>query len=69
MRRVKMSKIYTLRDTFDGSLVKWTLPEILEYINSGRSDEWEDYDEGDWEEGLEVWTEYELVSLDNKSIV
>ncbi len=64
-----MSKIYTLRDTFDGSLVKWTLPEILEYINSGRSDEWEDYDEGDWEEGLEVWTEYELVSLDNKSIV
>ena len=25
---------------------------ILEYINEGRSDTWQDYDETDWQEGL-----------------
>ena len=56
-----MSKIYTLKNTFDGSVVKWTLPEILEEINRDRSDEWSDYDEWDWKEGLDTFTEYELV--------
>jgi len=56
-----MSKIYTLKNTFDGSVVKWTLPEILEEINRDRSDEWSDYDEWDWKEGLDNFTEYELV--------
>ena len=32
-----MSKIYTLKNTLDGSVVKWTLPEILEEINRYRS--------------------------------
>lgn len=56
-----MSKIYTLKNTVDGSVVKWTLPEILEEINRDRSDEWSDYDEWDWKEGLDTFTEYELV--------
>jgi|TARA_R100000654_G_scaffold5200_3_gene14914 hypothetical protein len=56
-----MSKIYTLKNTLDGSVVKWTLPEILEEINRDRSDEWSDYDEWDWKEGLDTFTEYELV--------
>jgi len=56
-----MNKIYTLKNTLDGSVVKWTLPEILEEINRDRSDEWSDYDEWDWKEGLDTFTEYELV--------
>jgi len=56
-----MSKIYTLKNTLDGSVVKWTLPQILEEINRDRSDEWSDYDEWDWKEGLDTFTEYELV--------
>ena len=56
-----MNKIYTLKNTLDGSVVKWTLPETLEEINRDRSDEWSDYDEWDWKEGLDTFTEYELV--------
>jgi hypothetical protein len=30
-----------------------TVSEILEEINRDRSDEWQDYDESDWREGLD----------------
>ncbi len=48
----KDKTIYTLVDPEDGSEYRMTVPMILEYINSARSDTWEDYDETDWQEGL-----------------
>ena len=45
----------------DGNEVfKWTIPQILEEINRDRSAEWTDYNESDWQEGLEEFTEFEL---------
>lgn len=35
--------------------------EILKEINRDRSDQWEEYNECDWKEGLEEFTEYRLV--------
>lgn len=40
-----------------------TLNEILEEINRDRSDEWIPYDETDWLEGLNVFTEYEVIEF------
>jgi hypothetical protein len=36
------------------------LPAVLELINRDRSDEWLDYNETDWKEGLDL-TDYELI--------
>ena len=41
-----------------GERVIMTIPEILEEINRDRSDDWQPYDETDWREGLENFTEY-----------
>ena len=38
---------------------EWTLEQILEQINFGRSNEWTDYDENDWVEGWNEWVEHE----------
>ena len=57
-----MSKVYKIRDVEDGSVYMMTLPMILEELNRDRSDEWEDYDETDWLEGLAVFTTYEVVT-------
>ena len=48
----KDKTIYTLVDPEDGCEYRMTVPMILEYINEGRSDTWQDYDETDWQEGL-----------------
>lgn len=45
----------------DHHIVKWTVREILEYINADRGPEWIDYDETDWEEGLSEWTDYKVI--------
>jgi len=37
-----------------------TIPEIIENINRDRSEDWTDYDESDWIEGLLEVTEYYL---------
>jgi hypothetical protein len=37
------------------------LEDILEEINRDRSEEWTDYDKTDWREGLEQFTEWELI--------
>jgi hypoxanthine phosphoribosyltransferase len=42
-------------------LLAMTLNEILEEINRDRSDEWENYNENDWQEGLDNFTEYILI--------
>ena len=39
----------------------WNVKQILEEINRDRSEEWTDYDETDWQEGLEEFTEFMLV--------
>ena len=45
----------------NGKVSYWTLSEILAEINRDRSDEWTPYDETDWREGLEQWTNLEYV--------
>jgi len=35
--------------------------ELLNFINEDRSAEWADYDENDWEEGLQQLTDHDLV--------
>ena len=52
---------YILKNTQTGEIVEKTLNEILQNINRDRSDEWTPYDETDWEEGLETFTEFELL--------
>ena len=50
-----------VKDTLDGKLYCWTVKEILEEVNRDRSNEWTDYDESDWQEGLEEFTEFTLI--------
>ena len=45
----------------NGKVSYWTLSEILAEINRDRSDAWTPYDETDWREGLEHWTNLEYV--------
>jgi len=56
-----MDKLYKIRDVEDGSVYNMTLPMILEEINRDRSDEWMNYDETDWREGLAEFTTYEVI--------
>ena len=56
-----MNKLYKIRDVEDGSVYNMTLPMILEEINRDRSDEWMQYDETDWREGLAEFTTYEVI--------
>lgn len=54
-------KSYVLKDIDSGETVIMTLSEILDNINRDRSEEWQDYDETDWKEGLQEFTEFELI--------
>ena len=56
-----MNKLYKIRDVEDGSVYNMTLPMVLEEINRDRSDEWMNYDETDWREGLAEFTTYEVI--------
>ena len=56
-----MSKLYKIRDVEDGSVYTMTLLMILEELNRDRSDEWTNYDETDWREGLAEFTTYEVI--------
>jgi len=52
------------RNTEDDSIVTFnSIQEVLEEINRDRSEEWTDYDESDWEEGLATFTEFVLVEI------
>jgi hypothetical protein len=44
----------------DGSSTGMTVAEILELVNDGHSEDWTDYDESDWIEGLTNWVDAEL---------
>jgi hypothetical protein len=39
---------------------------ILKDINRDRSEEWKKYNKYDWKEGLQVFTEFELISINPK---
>jgi hypothetical protein len=54
-------KSYVLRNIRTDEYVTMSLDEILEEINRDRSEEWQDYDETDWQEGLDVFTEFVLI--------
>jgi len=56
-----MLKSYKIRDVEDGSIYLMTLPMILEELNRDRSEEWTNYDETDWHEGLAEFTTYEVM--------
>jgi hypothetical protein len=58
---VSMNKPYKIRDVEDGSIYLMTLPMILEELNRDRSEEWTNYDETDWREGLAEFTTYEVI--------
>lgn len=51
-----------------GFIYEVTLQEILAEINRDRSEEWTDYDETDWQEGLEM-TDWELIPYYVKGII
>ncbi len=56
-----MSKTYKIRDVEDNCVYTMTLPMILKELNRDRSEEWTDYDETDWREGLAQFTTYEVM--------
>ena len=62
-------KIYKVLDKYDADIPEsnqvhyWTLEDILHEINRDRSEEWTDYDRTDWKEGLEEWTNCEILEV------
>ena len=60
-QEVSTNKQYKIRDVEDGSIWLVTLPMILEELNRDRSEEWTNYDETDWREGLAEFTTYEVM--------
>jgi len=60
--RMTMSKTYTIMDKSNGSIYpRLALSDILEKINRDRSEEWTDYDETDWREGLAEFTDFVIL--------
>ena len=61
-----MNKTYTIMDIDNGSIYpRLALSDILEEINRDRSEEWTDYDETDWREGLSEFTQF-VILKENK---
>lgn len=44
-----------------------TVDEILSEINRDHSEDWIDYDESDWREGMEQWTQLVLLAELNET--
>ena len=47
----------SLFDSMNGSQKTMTIAQLLNEINMNRSEDWTDYNEKDWKDGLE-WTDY-----------
>ena len=57
-----LKQTYCIKDKANGSIYpEMQLKDILEEINRDRSEEWINYDESDWREGLEQFTTLEVV--------
>jgi hypothetical protein len=52
---------FLVKDTVHGDEREMSLKELLEEINRDRSDEWTNYDETDFREGLEQFTDYVIL--------
>lgn len=52
-------KTYKIIYAEEQEVHEWTLEDILDHINEGRSNEWTDYDESDWLEGWNEWVAHE----------
>ena len=61
-----MSKLISLRRLQDNKVIVMCLSDLLSEINRDRSDEWIDYNEHDWKNGLE-WldTKYEFIEMED----
>lgn len=58
----KLSDKFAIRDKQNGSYYpRMKLVDIIEEINRDRSQGWVDYDETDWREGLENFTQWEVI--------
>lgn len=57
-----MNKVVYLLDSANKETICMDLCTLLEEINRDRSDEWTDYDEEDWQDGL-TFTNYELLEV------
>lgn len=56
--------MFKLKNTETGEEVTMGMQELLNEINRDRSSKWLDYNETDFKEGLQVFTEWELVEGD-----
>ena len=54
-------KKHVLKNLTTGKYVIRTMKQILEEINRDRSDQWINYDESDFTEGLWDFTDYEYI--------
>jgi len=59
---------YKIHELGTNNIYLWTVPEILERINSNRNEEWLAYDEVDWLEGWMEWEEGDTFHLIGKAL-
>lgn len=52
---------YKIKNEQTNETLELTIKEILDYVNSDRSEKWTNYDESDWIEGLEHWTDFRVI--------
>ena len=57
------TKRYRVKDLYTNRVSDWTLADILNEINRDNSSEWDAYDETDWREGWEEWSEGDCFTL------
>tara|TARA_R110002050_G_scaffold277695_1_gene423466 strand:+ start:454 stop:639 length:186 start_codon:yes stop_codon:yes gene_type:complete len=54
---------YKVKDLNTNKVFNWTLQDILNEINCDRSEDWAAYDESDWREGWDEWSEGDCFKL------
>lgn len=52
---------YTIKDIEHDTTFTMSLKAIIKEINRGRNENWIDYDETDWREGLQEFTSWEII--------
>ena len=66
---IDMEEQYVLKNAMnekDEFCLCFNMYELLQEINRDHSEEWTDYDQKDFQEGLEEWTSYELIGRVDK---
>ena len=61
------NKVYKLYNTDDNEVVWFTMNEILHLINDGKPSDWVSYNESNWKDGLNEWTNWKSVDTDNET--